>query len=68
MTQRVGHQPVLLLDDMLSELDPQRRSYLLTALGGYEQALLTTADLGSLHEPFLARAARLHIVRGEIAT
>lgn len=39
-----GGTPVLLLDDVLSELDAQRRERLLVLLGEGGQALLTTAD------------------------
>ncbi len=40
-----GEQPVLLLDDVLSELDPQRREDLLAAVRGLDQTLVTTTDL-----------------------
>jgi len=36
--------PILVLDDVLSELDPRRRGLLLDALVGAGQCLLTTAD------------------------
>jgi DNA replication and repair protein RecF len=37
-------RPVLLLDDVLSELDPGRRARLLRAVAGPGQAILTSAD------------------------
>ena len=37
-------RPILLLDDVLSELDPRRRGLLLEALAGPGQAVVTTAD------------------------
>lgn len=40
---RSGEAPLLLLDDVLSELDPQRQRALLDALGSFEQAFVTTA-------------------------
>jgi len=40
---RVG-LPILVLDDVLSELDPRRRGLLLDAVVGAGQCLLTTAD------------------------
>jgi DNA replication and repair protein RecF len=49
-----GRSPVLLLDDVFSELDEQRRSYLINTLTDY-QAIITTTDadtaskLGSSH-------------------
>jgi len=39
-----GAGPILLLDDVLSELDPDRRAALLAALDGEEQVVLTSAD------------------------
>lgn len=39
-----GAGPILLLDDVLSELDPDRRAALLAALDGQEQVVLTSAD------------------------
>jgi DNA replication and repair protein RecF len=42
-----GRPPVLLLDDVLSELDPQRRSDLLRLVTAGGQTLITTADPGA---------------------
>ncbi len=39
-----GEQPILLLDDILSELDPQRRHHVLEEAASYQQALITAAD------------------------
>ncbi len=44
MTEATGTPPILLLDDVMSELDDVRRSTLLTALEDVRQALLTTTD------------------------
>jgi DNA replication and repair protein RecF len=40
--------PLLLLDDVMSELDPERRERLVERLGGAGQAMITAADEGSL--------------------
>ena len=40
--------PLLLLDDVMSELDPERRERLVARLGGSGQALVTAADEDSL--------------------
>lgn len=42
--RRDGAGPILLLDDVLSELDPDRRSALLRAVEGEEQVIITSAD------------------------
>ncbi len=44
MTERTGSAPILLLDDVMSELDAARRAMLLAALSGVNQAILTTTD------------------------
>lgn len=40
---QTAQRPLLLLDDVFSELDKQRRAYLLDRLGGY-QTVITTTD------------------------
>jgi DNA replication and repair protein RecF len=44
MRSRSGDAPILLLDDVLSELDGERASGFLAAVGGFEQAFLTTTE------------------------
>jgi DNA replication and repair protein RecF len=46
LQDRAGVGPVILLDDVLSELDPERRAQLLAVLaaGGSNQVLVTTTD------------------------
>src|ERR1700694_42643 len=45
MRARTGDAPILLLDDVLSELDAERAGGFLAAVEGYEQAFLTTTEL-----------------------
>ena len=45
MKQRTGEWPVLLLDEIMAELDPQRRKDLLLVVGQVEQAFVTATDL-----------------------
>ncbi len=66
MTERTGSAPVLLLDDVMSELDAARRAMLLTALAGVNQALLTTTDWADFSPALRARATRLHVRNGAI--
>ena len=44
MRARTGDAPILLLDDVLSELDAQRAEGFLEAVEGFEQAFVTTTD------------------------
>jgi DNA replication and repair protein RecF len=62
-----GDPPILLLDDVLSELDRQRRNYLLTWLADYQQVLLTTTELEFLPVEFLTRAAVFQVRQGNVS-
>lgn len=44
MRARTGDWPILLLDEVLAELDVERRKFLLTQIHDVEQALITTTD------------------------
>ncbi|MEA2452632.1 MAG: replication and repair protein RecF [Actinomycetota bacterium] len=49
LTEALGDQPVLLLDDVFSELDPARRGWLAESVASVGQTLITTtsdADVG----------------------
>lgn len=43
--QAAGEPPLLLLDDVLSELDPARRRSFMQSIEDYEQAFVTSTDL-----------------------
>jgi DNA replication and repair protein RecF len=61
-----GDQPILLLDDVLSELDSGRRRDLLEAVRPLDQVLLTTTDSASLPEEALAYAHRYRVRSGHV--
>ncbi len=67
LKERTGHCPVLLLDEVLAELDPQRRVDLLTKLARSEQALLTTTDLDLFASEFIKKARIWHVGGGEVS-
>jgi len=48
LAERTGVPPLLLLDDVLSELDPARRRILAARVGGAGQALVTATDAAML--------------------
>ncbi len=48
LEERRGTRPLLLLDDVLSELDPDRRRVLAERLRAGGQALVTSASQGAL--------------------
>lgn len=66
MTTRVGEPPVLLLDDVVSELDRLRSDCLLEALDRAEQVLITTTDWQRLPGSFRGRAKLWNVQGGTI--
>ncbi|MFC1963187.1 DNA replication/repair protein RecF [Chloroflexota bacterium] len=63
---KVGENPILLLDDVLSELDAKRRHHVLHSITGYEQVLLTATDIDSFDADFLAKAVLFRVDQGKI--
>ncbi|HVA37569.1 MAG TPA: DNA replication/repair protein RecF [Candidatus Dormibacteraeota bacterium] len=67
LRERTAEAPVLLLDDVLSELDAERQEAFLGSVEGYEQAFVTATALptaralGSAH--YVVESARLSRIR-----
>lgn len=66
MRSATGEEPILLLDDVFSELDSLRREYLLREILQHEQVLITATDFTNFPEEILAKAKRYQVVNGEI--
>jgi len=66
MTQETDEPPVLLLDDVMSELDDTRRQALLGALDGVAQAVITTTDWDDFTPAFRAQARLLRVSNGRV--
>jgi DNA replication and repair protein RecF len=66
MRRALGAPPLLLLDDVMSELDGSRRALLLEALDGVQQALVTTTDWDNFTPAFRSHARCLHVVDGRV--
>jgi DNA replication and repair protein RecF len=67
MHRETGEHPVLLLDDVLSELDGHRRSFLMRALEeGPQQSVITTTELHALPESFLQRCQLFRVRLGQL--
>lgn len=66
MQRLVGEMPVLLLDDVLSELDRRRGQYLLEAIGQAEQVLVTTTNMEGFGSAFLERAQLWQVQAGAV--
>ena len=68
MKTRTGQWPVLLLDEVLAELDTQRRLDLLAYLEKTEQAILTTTDLKLFSPDFVEKAEKWEVSSGTVKT
>ncbi len=66
MRTATGEEPILLLDDVFSELDFSRREYLLRQVLRHEQVLITATDFASFPEEILAKAYQYRVVSGEV--
>jgi DNA replication and repair protein RecF len=66
MRRRSGEWPILLLDEVLAELDGNRRRDLLNRLNGADQCVLTTTDLDHFPAEFAGRAAVWQIQNGRV--
>ena len=66
MQQATGENPLLLLDDVMSELDETRRRTLLDVLAGVDQAIVTTTDWGDFSPQLLAQARTLQVAQGTL--
>jgi DNA replication and repair protein RecF len=61
-----GQEPILLLDDVMSELDEERRQYLMDAVHGDQQVIITTTHLDSFAPQFLRQATVWRVQEGRI--
>jgi len=67
MRRETGEQPVLLLDDILSELDGRRRRFLLNRLNdGLDQALVTATDPHVFPADFLWQCCVWNVQMGRL--
>ena len=66
MRSVTGEEPILLLDDVFSELDFSRREYLLRQVLKHEQVLITATDFASFPDEILTRAHQYQVLSGEV--
>jgi DNA replication and repair protein RecF len=66
MRQITGETPVLLLDDVMSELDAERRGHVLNMIANVGQALATTTDWEDYAETFRSKAHLFQVVGGRV--
>jgi DNA replication and repair protein RecF len=61
-----GESPLLLLDDVFSELDPDRRSHLVRRIRGLPQAIVTTTTLDDLDPRLVAESTTWRVSDGVV--
>lgn len=64
--ERTGDPPVLLLDDILSELDRRRSASVIATIADYTQSLITAVELDRFPQPFLAQATVFAVQDGQL--
>lgn len=62
----VGSYPILLLDDVLSELDDFRQSHLLSAIEGKVQTFVSTTNIDGVNHETIKKAAIFEVVDGVV--
>ena len=65
--EHAGEKPILLLDDVLSELDEPRRHFVVEAIKNGQQVLVTGTDLRAFPRRFLAEATVFGVNNGTIS-
>ena len=66
MTKITGESPILLLDEVVAELDEQRRALLLQYVQQSSQAILTATDPGMFTADFLQNSNSLRVSNGRV--
>ncbi|PKC50892.1 hypothetical protein RhiirA1_485085 [Rhizophagus irregularis] len=64
--QETKETPILLLDDVLSELDDYRQSHLLNTIQGEVQTFVTTTSVDGIHHDTIKHAKMFHVKHGTI--
>ena len=68
MKELRGEYPVLLLDDVLSELDNERQTHLLSSIQNKVQTFLTTTSLDGIQKDLIDNPKIFNISKGQIET
>ncbi|MDS9471826.1 DNA replication/repair protein RecF [Sporosarcina pasteurii] len=64
--QEVGESPILLLDDVLSELDDFRQSHLLNTIQGEVQTFVTTTNIAGIDHETIRQAEIFEVTAGTV--
>ena len=63
----VGEPPLLLLDDVLAELDPNRQKQLLEVIGDRFQTIITTTHIDSFNQDWIKDSQVLRVEAGTLS-
>lgn len=66
MKSLTGESPIILLDEVMSEIDSSRRNALMRSLSDYDQALLTTTDADLYSPDFISHSTVWRISEGQL--
>ncbi len=66
LRRALGDDPIILLDDVLSELDARRRRGVLEFLDSFQQTIITTAEPDRVREVMTKAAGRFVVTAGAI--
>jgi DNA replication and repair protein RecF len=66
MKNLTGQSPIILLDEVMSEIDSSRRNALMRSLSDYDQALLTTTDADFYSPDFISHSTVWKIAGGQL--
>lgn len=66
MKEMTGQYPILLLDDVLSELDDLRQTYLLKTIENRVQTFITTTNLAGIQKNIVATPKIFRIEKGSV--
>ena len=66
LTHTIGQPPLLLLDDVFSELDPDRRAHLVRRIGALPQAFVTTTTTDDLDPALVAASTVWEVTPGQL--
>ena len=64
--REIGEYPILLLDDVLSELDDERRVRMLNLISNKVQTFITTTSIEGLNHEIINRSRKIYIEEGMV--
>ncbi|MEG0276968.1 MAG: DNA replication/repair protein RecF [Coprobacillus sp.] len=64
--KEIGEYPILLLDDVLSELDDVRKTKLLNLIQGKVQTFLTSTSVDGIHHQVIDSAKKINVINGQV--